>query len=59
MPHTEAHKEWLKKNTVMLSFRLQRSTDADILEYLSDKKTQTEVKRALRLLIEIEKQKER
>ena len=56
MAESEAHKEWVKKNTVMINARLQRSTDADILAYLEGKSTQAEIKRALRLLIEKEKE---
>lgn len=51
MPESEARKEWTKKNTVHISAKLQRSTDADILSYLEGKNNQTEIKKALRLLI--------
>lgn len=59
MPESEARKEWTKKNTVHISAKLQRSTDADILSYLEGKNNQTEIKKALRLLIEKEKEQAR
>lgn len=34
MPESEAHKKWVQENTVHFGFRLQRRTDADILEKL-------------------------
>lgn len=34
MPESEATKKWKKENTVHFGFRLQRRTDADILEKL-------------------------
>lgn len=55
MAVTDKRREWLKENTVFIGLRLQKSTDADILDYLKDKANQTEIKRALRLLIETEK----
>lgn len=54
---SEAKRNWRKENTVMISVRLQRSTDADILSFLEGKQNQTEIKRALRLLIETEQNK--
>lgn len=55
MPDTKAHAEWMKKNTVMINARLQRSTDADILSYLEGRSAAAEIKKGLRLLIEQEK----
>ena len=40
--------EWDKQNTVMQSVKLNRNTDADILEYLADKSKQTIIKAAIR-----------
>lgn len=57
MADKDAHREWMKKNTVMINARLQRSTDADILQYLSGKSTAAEIKRGLRLLIANENKK--
>lgn len=54
MADKEAHREWMKKNTVMINARLQRSTDADILQYLNGKSIAAEIKRGLRLLIATE-----
>ena len=45
---TDAERERKRKKTVMLSVRLQKSTDADILSFLEDKPTQTTIKLALR-----------
>lgn len=45
---TEAHKKWVKENTVVISIRLQKSTDKDILGYLDGKQKQTIIKAALR-----------
>lgn len=59
MAESEAKKAWRKENTVMLSVRLQKSTDLDILEYLQGRQAQTEIKKGLRLLIEQEKTKKR
>ena len=55
---TEARKAWTKANTVFIGVKLQKSTDADILEYLEGKQNQTEIKKALRLLIETERKAE-
>lgn len=55
MMESEARKKWLKENTVFIGIRLQKSTDADILQYLEGKQNQTEIKKALRLLIETER----
>jgi len=41
-------KEWEKEKTVVISIRLQRSTDADILSFLDGKAKQTIIKAALR-----------
>lgn len=48
MPASEAYKKWAKEKTVMYSLRFQRSTDADIIEFLSDKPRQATIKEALR-----------
>ena len=45
---SEAYKRWAKEKTVMITMRLQRSTDADILEFLDGKAKQTVIKAALR-----------
>ena len=56
MAETKAHAEWMKENTVVVKARLQRSTDADILQYLDGKSQAAEIKKGLRLLIEQEKE---
>lgn len=43
-----AQAKWQKKATVMMAIRLQRSTDADIIEYLEGQSKQTVIKKALR-----------
>ena len=58
MAESEAKKAWRKENTVIIKARLQRSTDADIIQYLEDKSPAGEIKRALRLLIEMQKDRE-
>lgn len=58
MGESEAKRNWRKENTVMLSVRLQKSTDADILEYLRGRPAQTEIKKGLRLLITETKKEE-
>jgi len=45
---SEKRKKWEQANTVVISIKLQKSTDADILAYLSDKPKQTHIKAALR-----------
>ena len=57
MPLTEKRKEWLNEKTVVITMRLQKSTDADILAFLEGKQKQTEIKKALRLLMEAESAK--
>lgn len=48
MGDTERQRAWQKENTVVITMRLQKSTDADILDYLSDKAKQTTIKTAIR-----------
>ena len=49
---SKAYKEWAKEKTVMITMRLQKSTDADILEFLDGKAKQTVIKQALREYIQ-------
>lgn len=56
VPETNAVKEWKKNNTQHFGFRLQNSTDADILAYIKEqtaqgKSVQGIIKDALRLAI--------
>ena len=48
MSESEAYKKWAKENTVIITMRLQKSTDADILRLLEGKAKQTIIKAALR-----------
>ena len=52
MGETEKQRAWQKENTVMVAMRLQKSTDADILQFLEGKQKQTVIKLALREYIE-------
>lgn len=45
-----------RKKLVPISIRLNRKTDADILEYLAEKSKQTEIKRCLRFVMAHESQ---
>lgn len=57
MAETEAYKRWAKEKTVIISMRLQKSTDADILAFLEGKQKQTVIKEALREYIANHKEK--
>lgn len=46
--YNEKTKAWQKENTVVITMRLQKSTDADLLAYLEGKSKQTVIKLALR-----------
>lgn len=48
MAESEAYKKWSREKTVMISVRLQKSTDAEILSYLEGKPKQTTIKAALK-----------
>lgn len=48
MYESEAKRKWQKENTVFVGTKLQKSTDKDIIEFLSNKSKQTIVKKALR-----------
>jgi hypothetical protein len=52
MAITEKRREWLKENTVFIGLRLQKSTDAAILDYLEGKAKQTVIKAALKEYID-------
>ena len=56
MGETEKQRAWQKENTVMVAMRLQKSTDADILQFLEGKQKQTVIKLALREYIENHKE---
>ena len=48
MYESEAKRKWQKENTVFIGVKLQKSTDADILQFLEGKANQTTIKAALR-----------
>lgn len=52
MPESEAKKKWQKENTEFIGVKLQKSTDADIIEYLDGKVKNAVIKAALREYIE-------
>ena len=43
---------WDKENTVHVSVKLQKTTDADIIEFLDGKSRQTVIKEALRRMMQ-------
>ena len=45
---------WDKENTVHVSVKLQKTTDADIIEFLDGKSRQTVIKEALRRMMQEE-----
>ena len=55
MPESEAKKEWTKANTTFIGLKLNNRQDADILQALSGKQKQTEIKRLLRVAIQQDK----
>lgn len=48
MPENDKRKEWKKAHTVVITMRLQKSTDKDILSYFEGKNKQAVIKQALR-----------
>jgi hypothetical protein len=42
---------WDKENTVQISIKLQRTTDADIIAFLNGKSKQTVIKESLRRMM--------
>lgn len=56
MPESEARKRWVKENKQFYGFKLHKTNDADIIEYLQDKQYATVIKLALREYIEHHKE---
>ena len=53
IPDSEAKKKWDKENTVIISLKLVKSTDADILSALDPKRPkQTQIKEWIRKALE-------
>ena len=50
-----ARRDWTRKNTTMVTLKLNNNTDSDLLAALNGKSKQTEIKRLLRLAIEAER----
>lgn len=60
MPTVQSNENWKKENTIQLSLRLMKKTEADIIEALenSDKSRRARFLELLRLGIEYEKQQD-
>lgn len=54
MSETAAHRAWTAENTTRVTVKFNNRTDADILEALEGKPKQTEIKRLVRLGLEVE-----
>lgn len=52
MPESEKKKAWMAANTVQATAKLNRNTDADIIEYFGDKIPAAVIKSALREYME-------
>ena len=52
MPESEKKKAWMAANTVQATAKLNRNTDADIIEYFGDKFPAAVIKAALREYME-------
>lgn len=48
MPYYPANRRYDQANTKCFSLKLNKKTDADLLEFLEGKAVQTEIKRVLR-----------
>ena len=57
MPDSVAKREWTKANTTFIGLKLNNRQDNDIIQALDGKAKQTEIKRLLRLAIQIEQSK--
>lgn len=51
MADSQAKKDWQKENTVVIAMRLNKNTDADILNALEGFQKQTEIKRLIRIAL--------
>lgn len=49
MPDSEKKRDWMKANTVMLTVKLNKRTDADVIEWIEKKESKSgEIKRLIR-----------
>lgn len=55
MPDSEKKKQWMKDNTVMATAKLNRNTDADIIDYYGGRISAANVKEALRFYMQSHK----
>lgn len=58
MGESEKKKAWMAANTVQATAKLNRNTDADIIEYYGDRITAADIKTALREYILNHKKRE-
>lgn len=54
MAESAARRAWSAENTTFIGLKLNNRTDADILEAIEGKPKQTEIKRLVRLGMEVE-----
>jgi len=59
MPESEKKKAWMAANTVQATAKLNRNTDADIIEYFGNKIPASVIKAALREYIENHKEEQK
>ena len=52
MSESEAKSKWMRENTVMVTVKMMRKSDADILSFLEGKQKATVIKAALREYME-------
>lgn len=55
MPDSAAKRAWMAGNTTQISLKFNNRTDADILAALDGRQKQTEIKRLIRLGLEVQK----
>lgn len=55
MPDSAAKKAWIKENTITISLRLNKNTDADLIDYLNNAENRHgTIKNAIRAYIAAE-----
>ena len=48
MPDSEAKKKWIKENTKVVSFKLMKKGDKDIIDFLEQRPVATTIKKSIR-----------
>ena len=56
MPDAPSKRKWDKENVVLISIKLMRKTDSDIIEYLNGKNKHNTICEAIRFYIEHHKE---